>query len=261
MSNAPLAYEAAFAPALLDAERPVPAHVVAHTGDPVVKRFAVYRNNVVVGLVDALRVRFPVIEKLVGDEFFAAMARVFVTECPPRSPLMMVYGDAFPDFLERFPPALELPYLPDVARLEAARTRAYHAADAPSLDTTRLSGLPPEDVATLRLTLHPSASVLRSAHPVVTIWAMNSGERPLAPIEDWHGEDALVARPDHSVEVYDLAPGGAAFLQALMAGETLAAAASAGAAQSPAFELATQVSLLIGRGLVTDAAIARESPQ
>jgi hypothetical protein len=128
------AFETPFADAQLNADQPVPQGITAHNAAVPTRRFAVYRNNVVVGLVKALRYRFPVVEKIVGEEFFAAMARVFVIEQPPRSALLTTYGDEFAAFIAAFEPARELPYLADVARLEAARTQAYHAADAAPVD-------------------------------------------------------------------------------------------------------------------------------
>ena len=53
----------------------------------------------------------------------------------------------------------------------------------------------------MRFGLHPSTEIVRSPHPIVTIWAMNSGEQDVAPIENWCGEDALVFRPYLDVEV------------------------------------------------------------
>ena len=190
-----------FAGALLDPGRAVPAALTSHTAKIPAKRFAVYRNNVVVGLIHALARRFPVVERIVGEEFFAAMARVFVVDNPPRSPLLMVYGDAFPDFIAGFDPAAELPYLACVARLEAARTRAYHAADAIPLDPAVLRSLDQETLGDLRIVRHPAAEIVRSKFPIVTIWAMNAGEIELGPVADWSGEDALVARPGLEVEV------------------------------------------------------------
>jgi hypothetical protein len=76
-------FETSFARALLDTAQPIPSGITAHNAAIPTGRFAVYRNNVVVGLVNALRSRFPVVEKIVGEEFFAAMARVFVLERPP----------------------------------------------------------------------------------------------------------------------------------------------------------------------------------
>jgi len=239
-----------FAAALLDAERAVPDAVTSHTGPAPRKRFAVYRNNVVVSLVDAIKQRYPATMRIVGEEFFAAMAKVFVTMQPPRSPILMFYGDELPDFIATFPPASELPYLADVARIEAARTRAYHAADAAPIDPQALQAVSPEALGTLVLALHPSIEIVRSVDPVVTIWAMNSDNAELTPIEDWRGEDALIARPYLDVGVRTLPAGGAAFLVALAAGQPLASAAEMALADNESFDLAANLAGLIGSGLI-----------
>ena len=245
-------FEASFAGALLDAAAPIPGAVAASDAQTVARRFAVHRNNVAAGLVNTLRGRFPATEKIVGAEFFAAMARAFVVEKPPRTPLLATYGDEFPAFMAAFVPARELPYLADVAKLEAARTRAYHAADIVPLDARVFAALDANAVGALRLALHPSAEIIRSPHPIVTIWAMNSGERPLAAIEDWTGEDALVIRSQLDVEVRSLPPGSAAFLLAFAAGQPLAEAAAAALADHAGFDLAGNVAAVIGWGVVVD---------
>jgi hypothetical protein len=242
-------FESLFACALLDAGAPVPGAIAAPEAPTAARRFAVHRNNVVSSLVNALRSRFPATEKIVGGEFFAAMARSFATAKPPRTPLLARYGDEFPAFIAAFAAARELPYLADIAELEAARTRAYHAADAVPVDARTFAALDGNTVGGLRIALHPSAEIVRSPHPIVTIWAMNSGERPLAAIEDWCGEDALVVRPDLDVEVRTLPPGGAAFLLALAAGETFAKAAEAALADSAGFDLAGNLAGLINWGV------------
>ncbi len=76
----PALFEALFAAALLDAKRPIPQGITAPNAAVPTRRFAVHRNNVVAGLVKALQTRFPAVEKIVGEEFFAAMARAFVVE-------------------------------------------------------------------------------------------------------------------------------------------------------------------------------------
>jgi hypothetical protein len=210
---------------------------------------AVHRNNMIAGLVNVLKGRFPVVEKIVGEEFFGAMAAAFVLECPPRSPVLASYGDELPEFIAGFASARDLAYLPDVARLEAAHTRAHHAADVAPLDATAFATLDSSAIDGIRLKLHPSVEIVRSSHPIVTIWAMNSGALTLAPIEDWRGEDALVARPHLEVEVRLLSPGGAAFLHALAAGRPLGAAAERALAECPQFDLTGNLAGLIGWGL------------
>ena len=246
----PAPFETSFATALLDPDRPVPHGLVAPGTAVPARRFAVHRNNVVASLVQVLKLRFPVIEKLVGAEFFAAAARIFVAIKPPRTPLLATYGDDFAAFLAEFEPARELAYLADVARLEAARTRAYHAADAVSLDAGAFAALDADGIGAIRVNLHPSAEIISSPHPIVTIWAMNAGERELAPIENWRGEDALVIRPQLDVEVRMLPPGGAAFLGALAEGLPLGKAAEAAVTACPAFDLTANLAGLISWGLV-----------
>lgn len=241
-----------FAAALLDAEKPAPRAVTSHTSRTPAKRFGVYRNNVVAGLVNALRSRFPVVEKIVGKDFFAAMARVYAIAHPPQSPLLMHYGDAFTDFIATFEPASVLPYLPDIARLEIARTRAYHAADAEPIDPERLQGLDPRELRHIRVILHPSLQTLRSRHPIVTIWAMNSGEAELRPIDDEGPEDALIMRPRLEVTVRRLPPGGSAFLQALSGGAALGKAAEGARADHSQFDLTANLAVLIGSGAMID---------
>ncbi len=239
-------HEAAIAAALLDPDCSAPQAIAA--GDR--NRFAVYRNNVTLGLTEALATRFPAVRKTVGAEFFAKLARVFVSRHPPASPIMTFYGEDFADFIDAFPACDDLPYLGDLARLEASRTRAYHSADVAPLGAETLARLKPEALASLRLALHPAVAIVASPHPIVTIWAMNMGDMPLAPIADWHGEDALVARPKLDVEVRRLPPGGAAFLMQLAQSECLGDAAAAAFEATPDFDLAVNLAGLFASGLV-----------
>jgi hypothetical protein len=227
------------------------AGLSCHTGALPSRRFAVYRNNVRVGLIGALAARFPATQSIVGEEFFTALAAEFIQRHPPVSPLLLAYGDGFADFAETFPPLAGLPYLPDVIRLEAARSHAYHAADVSSLDGSALAALPTCDIADIRLTLHPSASLLLSRYPVVTLWAMNAGEASLAPVADWGGEAALIIRPHLTVLVHRLPPGAADFARALAMGRPLGAAAVQAAARDPRFDIPTTLAGLIAAGLFT----------
>lgn len=250
-------FEQSVAQALLDRGGPVPQGIVARNGQSAARRFGVYRNNVVAGLVKAIEARFPAVEKIVGRDFFVAMARDFVFARPPRSPVLATYGDEFADFISTFEPARELPYLADVARVEAARTRAYHAADATPLGASQLEAVGADALVGLRVDLHPSLAIVRSEHPVVTIWAMNSGELDLAPIENWSAEDALIARPHLDVEVRLLPPGGAVFLRALGDGRSLGEAAEAALAERSEFNLAINLAGLIGWGLIREVIVAQ----
>ena len=244
------ATQSAFAAGLLETAPP-PAGVTAWNSPSPERRYGVYRNNVSAGLAGALAARFPAAERIVGAEFFRAMAGAFIRLHPPRSPLLLAYGDDFPDFAAAFGPAREIAYLADVMRLEAARTRAYHAADAAPLDPQALASVEPDRLGRLVFVAHLSLSIVSSPHPAVTIWAMNAGERPIAPVADWRGEDALVVRPRMIVEVVPLPPAGASFFGHLARGRTLAESASAAMVADAAFDLSENLAILLRAGAFT----------
>jgi len=216
----------AFALAVCDPARPAPPQTKGREGRPDARRFAVYRNNVAVALIGALEARYPVVRRLVGDAFFRAMAGAFVALDKPRSPVLIHYGAAFPDFIAGFEPAKDLAYLPDIARLENAWVEVYHAADAPALALEALGATAPEDLGASRFSPHPAARLLRFSHPAASIWAAHQGAGEPRPPESWRAEDTLVSRPAADVLVRVLPPGGYEFAAALFAGATLAEAAA-----------------------------------
>lgn len=222
---------------------PVPDGVTAPAEDEAVRRFNVYRNNVRHGLGRALAARFPVIAQLVGQEFFTAMAGVFAAQHPPETPVLLAWGDAFPAFLTAFPPVAHLPWLACVARIELARGRAYHAADAEPADPAALSVADP---AGLRLTLHPSIELYASPFPAVAIWrAHQPGGDPAAPLLPGPSHALIARAPGFHVVVESVDAGTHAVLAALAGGAPLGHAADH-ADPTPA------LTLLLRHGLITD---------
>jgi hypothetical protein len=237
-----------FGSALLDPALAMPEGLLGPDGEPSVRRFSVYRNNLVVGLSEALRSGFPCVARLVGDEFFAAMARVFVAMKPPTSPILLHYGAEFPDFVQSFPPAASVPYLADVARIERAATEAYDARDATRLAPAELAAVPNEEAAFLRLRLHPSLRVLHSEYPAFTIWKMNAADGTPGPLELSRSEDTLVLRADAEVDVRHVSRGSGEFLRALGSGLTLSQATANALDADALFDLSENLQVLMQIG-------------
>jgi hypothetical protein len=235
-----------FAAALLDPEHAVPANLRGPDGAPAGRRFSVYRNNVAVGLKEALAQAFPVLRKLLGEAFFDAMAGVFLRAHPPSSPLMMAYGVEMPAFLAGFPPVAHLGYLPDVARLEIALRESYHAADATPIVPGDLAGIAPAELAALRVTLAPALRLLRSAWPVHGIWSANTHGTPVPDLRV--PEDVLVTRPAWEPLPLPLPKGGHAFVVALAAQASLGDAVQAAGDD---FDLAATIAMLMDGGAIT----------
>lgn len=216
-----------FAAAVLDRLRAPPTDVTSHTARHPMMRFNVYRNNVVASLTDVLQAYFPVVCRLVGEEFFRSMARHYICADPPRSPIISRYGDSFSHFICEYAPVQDLPYLADVARLEWKRQRAYHALDRAPIGAQDLLDVPAENAANLIFKLHPSASIIASRYPIVSIWKTNTHDEAVEPITlESEGEAALVVRPALRVEVLRLSMGSQSFVRALHAGVTVGEAAN-----------------------------------
>lgn len=235
-----------FTSALLDPARAVPPGLIGPDGGPAGRRFDVYRNNVAVGLTEALTTAFPVLAKLLGEANFRGLAGIYLRAHPPASPLMMFYGAEMPAFLAAMPQLAHLPYLPDVARLELALREAYHAADADVLTAQALAVVAPDDLMRARIILHPALRVVASPWPIHGIWARNMVEGAPKPAPG--AETVLVSRPGFDPVQTLLPAGAAAFLAALGTGDSLGNAIDAAAADAPDFDLSATLACLIGAG-------------
>jgi hypothetical protein len=214
-----------FARALAEPGAAIPLGIGGTDAAAARRRFAIYRNNVAVSLIDALADSFPVTVALVGAEFFSAMARAYSAMYRPRSPVLLHYGTDFPDFIETFEPARTLPYLPDVARLEAAWISAYHAADCYPCPLSVLVALG-DSAAEARVKFLPSMVFVRSEFPVGSIWRSHqSGEEQSPP--EWIAESVMVFRPAMQVEAGIFTGAKRAFVSKLVDYCTIAEAASA----------------------------------
>jgi hypothetical protein len=244
--------QAGFVASLTMRQQALPDGIVSHVSASPSGRFAVHRNSVAAGLADTLCARYPAALRLVGEEFFRAAARLYAAEDPPPSPALLEYGGGFPGFLARFEPARGLPYLADVARLEWLRHRAYHAADAEPMPAAALADAPSERIGDVVLRLHPSAGILASDYPVLSIWETNIKDEQVRPIgPGLAGEAVLIVRPALEVLVMRLGPGGYEFIEKILSGGRLASAAGHAGAASPDFDLAAGLGALLAVGAFT----------
>jgi Putative DNA-binding domain len=246
-----LSFPGAFSPALLYPQSETPAIVAGPRHKAAVKRYNVYRNNVIVSLIDALTAIFPATQRITGRDFFRAMARFHIRETPPRSPLLFEYGRDFPSFIEHYEYAQAMPWLPDVARLERAWLDSYHAADADTLTPEVLAAVPSERLADTIFIAHPSTRIVRSNFAAVAIFVANRTEGPVGPLNVSEPDDALITRPDLDVVVRRVPDGGAVFLTHLASGETLGEAATAAFETTLLFDLSANIAGMIESGAFT----------
>lgn len=203
-------------------------------------RMAIYRNNVFGNWRGALESAYPVTRRIVGEAFFAALARAYACAEPSTSGDLSEYGARLAAFTASFEHAQDLPYLPDVARLEWLVHRAYHAAQAPAFDPARA----------LEARLAPACALLESGWPLVAIWQAHQPGGDPASVDLAAGpERVLVRRPAWRVEVRALARGDFRFLAGLGGG--LGSALEAAVAADAQFQPSTALARWVREGVLT----------
>lgn len=202
------------------------------------ERLAIYRNNVFANLRSALQAVYPVVLRLVGEEFFNHAANGYICAYSSPSGDIHDFGAQFPEFLAKFPGAAELVYLPDTARLEWLVHEAFHEQDHRPLSLERLAKVAAEDYQKLRFKLHPACRLFFSAYPVHRIWQVNQPE--------YNGDDSvdlsegavklLVRRQGFVIEIAPLGMAEYALLAAIADGESFSSNVERALQAEPGFD-------------------------
>jgi hypothetical protein len=235
-------------PVLREAQLAVAGRVFG-AGHSVSPREQIYRNNVFISLTGALADVYPVVQRLVGEKFFAQLARRYIRAYPSRSGNLHDFGSAFAGFMLGVEDLRSLPYLPDVAALEWACHEAFHAAEAAPLDFSRL--INPESA---KAPLHPAARLVASRYPILAIWEANHAEEPGLVDLDAGADWLVVLRRELQVEILRATPGEFALLAALRDGVVLGEACEAALAAEPSLDLSAAMGRFVTHGLLTQGA-------
>ncbi len=204
------------------------------------ERLNIYRNNLRENFLKVLELEFPVVQRLVGTDYFRQTARQFLLYAPSRSGDLFHCGRAFPVFLRQQFAASDYAYLPAVAALEWAYQEAIIAADDSQVfDLAALARLEQDSYDRLRLQAHPALRLVRSPYPIVAIWAANQADTAGDATIDIGrgGENALITRALRSTHIDAIGAGAATFLGAVLERRPLGVALEAALAADPGFDV------------------------
>lgn len=214
-----------FAQALLVTDDAVSPALTTLSAQPA---FAIYRNTIMKGCIDALQANYPAINRLVGEEWLRAAAAVYVRDALPDQAMLLHYGAGFADFLAQFEPAAELPYLPAVAQLDRFWTEAHAATSEDPLIPAALTQLASRNLSRARLQPHAETRwAWFNDAPIYTIWSRNRSDDGVDGDINWQAEGALLTRPQDAVQWRPLNRATCAFLDACAARGTVADATQA----------------------------------
>lgn len=224
-------------------------------GDKAAERLALYRGNLHASWRRALAHAYPVVLALVGEEFFGGLARAYGRHSPSDSPDLNRFGAHFAAFLEGFAPAAQLPYLPDMARLEWALHCAWLAPDAAGLAAGALAALTPEQLEARHLRLHPACSLLDSPWQVPALWRAHQepdvSRRHFPPALERRSY-CLASRTGWQVQLLELDAASHAALLVLQRGDCLGAALDAAFALDEDFALGHYLQQWLAHGVLAD---------
>jgi hypothetical protein len=241
-----------FATALLDGSTAAIAPWIRGDGLDPTARIDIYRNNLHEGLLTALSLGFPVIQRLVGKDYFRQMGRLFLSEYPSRAGNLHHIGAPFAGFLRDEFGTTSYSFLPDIAELEWAYQECLIAPDVTALDPTPLQTMASERLAGLRFDLHPACKLVSSKFPIVRIWRANQDDRDGTEVIDLRdGADfVVVRRSDEGVELRRLAAADFALLRSLSRGDPLGDALQVALSVAANFELAQVLPQFVGLGVL-----------
>jgi hypothetical protein len=255
--------QAAVGEALLGGPTEAAAAQIMGDGLTPETRLDIYRHHVFTTLTAALQATYPVVCRLVHEQFFGYAADQYIRTQPPARPCLFEYGSSFPAFLADFQPCTHLRYLPDVARLEWALNSATHAEESAPLDLAVLSRLPLEDLPRLTLRLHSSLSLLRSPWPIDQIWQANQPDADSDAMVDL-GSGGLyleVRRIGDDAMFRALDPATHAFRRALSRGGCLAEAAGVAFESDGAFDLPQALRDLFAEQVLVGYEVSSRGPE
>ncbi len=214
---------------------------------------AVYRNTVARGTVDALVATYTTVVTMVGEHWFRAAAAAYAEDHRPLEPSLLRYGADFPDWLSRFPPADDAPYLPRIARLDRLWWESYFAADAPCLDPAAFAAVGASDLAELTVRLHPSVRLASLEQNLVSLWLDHrEPHRPPGAfqIED-HAEYALIVRTGVDIQARLLNLSEFQFLVGCSQGESLLKSAERALEADPLASFADIIASSLAGGILS----------
>ena len=234
-----------FVTGLLNPDAPTPEGLFAPGKGCIDTRYAIYRNNVTSGLIEALEDGFPATRELLGKRYFRALSAEFIRIEQPYSPLLSLYGAALPDFIEHFPPLANMPWLADIGRLELARRESNDALDYVCDAARQLATTTPEKLPQLIPQKHPSTRWIASPWPVYSLWKHQKTPAGFEP------ESVLIVRPDLQVHECLLPASGVEFLTAINGYQNLGDIAAVLLERNSTVDFPTLMSQLIVQGAIS----------
>jgi hypothetical protein len=206
------------------------------------QRLAIYRGNVQSIWTKTLENTFPVLQQLVGNEFFTYLALQYGRQFPSQSGDLNQFGSQFSCFLAEEATVNAYPYFASVAALEWQLHCAYYAENQVAISLQQFLSGAGSAAQQSRLLFHPASSLFRAPYAAVQVYLAHQVQ-PVPPIDVPLNvsSSALISRPMWRVELTRLDTASFQALQALQQGQVLGDALEQAISIDAQFDIAAQL--------------------
>ena len=212
----------------------------------------IYQNNLFTCLTKALHNTYPLIVKLVGEEFFPLAAKAYCREYPSRSNNLDDYGAYFGTFLAEYGPTRSLIYLPEVAEFEWACHDISFAMEHAPLSIEGLQKVTPELYDNLHLVLNPAIRVMKCNFPILRIIDLCKDDVSEEINVDAGGDNLMISRKNNALSLVSLSNVDCQFLTAINDNYSLKEALEATLAIDPEFRLDEKLPQWVQQEIIVD---------
>lgn len=199
----------------------------SQAGDPGESRIVVYADGFRARMREALSEMYEAVEFVLGEKAFAALSERYADQYPSKHYNLSLSGQYLPEFLRQHATRLypQYSFLFDLACLERAVSRAFHAQSLNALTAAEFARYPAETLSEAGFEFQPYVHLVRSTFPILDIWRKRHGTRPASDeYNTSKPQNVWIVRIGVSVQCRSIEDWQALFLEALIRRQSLSEA-------------------------------------
>ena len=224
------------------------------TSEELKERLDVHRQTILENLVNALKITYPCIWKLVGESCARGIALSYIHDLGnlPKDGRAHDFGNNFPEYLKEFPSIKHIPYLSDVAKLEWLKSLSYHARISHKISFENIQNLNEDQLYKTCFEFNDSFHLLCSCHPLLEIQEIvdNNQENAKLSINEESFHYYVIYQKDYIVSTAEIEESHFLFLTLLREGKYFGDAADKCLFLFPDFDLSICIGFMINSGFI-----------
>lgn len=213
---------------------------------------SIYKNNIAVTLLQALKSTYPLVNKLLGNDFFICMAKGYIQKYPSRSGNLSDYGEYFSEYLSNQPSLSTLDYVFEVAQFEWICNSLFAVTDHPPLDKNKLASFQKEKYDDICFVLNSAARLIQCRYPLIKIIELCQNEQADNINLEKDVSNLLILRCEFEMMLFLLTNAEFTFLTALDNNQTLSNALNLAIAMDANFKLDEKLPFWIENKTIVD---------